>query len=60
MVLELYPKIYEKMQKTSFRRSGIIPKTKQKFHSKIDRRNFQPIFTLWQNFESVFFELTEK
>ena len=36
MVLELYPKIYEKRQKNGFRKNVIVSKLKEIFISKFD------------------------
>ena len=46
MILQLYPKMYEKRQKTGFKRNAIIPKSRIFFNSKIDATNLKEVSTL--------------
>ena len=60
MVTELYPKIYEKRQKTGIRRNAVIPKQKGISLSKFDTKIAKTVTRFCQNFKVVYFELKEK
>ena len=60
MVPELYPNMYEKRQKTGFRKNAIIQTTMKAFDSKFDAEIFKQVSTICSNYEYSSSELTKK